>query len=74
MAKKGKDTSKFGQGCCSSAEEAAADKISAEKEARKEEENSNSCNTEIRTEVSFHLTFPTNDRELGSLHRAGQNA
>ena len=36
MAAKGKDTSKFGQGCCSSAEEAAADKIMADKEAGKE--------------------------------------
>ena len=36
MAAKGKDTSKFGQGCCSSAEEAAADKIMAEKSAGKE--------------------------------------
>ena len=36
MANKGKDTSKFGQGCCSSSEEAAADKIMAEKEAGKE--------------------------------------
>ncbi|SFQ30155.1 electron transport complex protein RnfE [Butyrivibrio proteoclasticus] len=34
MAKKGKDTSKFGEGCCGSAEEKAADKIAAEKEAK----------------------------------------
>ena len=34
MAKKGKDTSKFGQGCCSSAEEAAADKIIADKNSK----------------------------------------
>ncbi len=33
MEKKGKDTSKFSQGCCGSSEEAAADKIRAEKEA-----------------------------------------
>ena len=36
MAAKGKDTSKFGDGCCSSAEEAAADKIMADKAKGKE--------------------------------------
>ena len=36
LSAKGKDTSKFGNGCCSSAEEAAADKIMADKEAGKE--------------------------------------
>ena len=36
MAAKGKDTSKFGEGCCSSAEEAAADKIMADKAKGKE--------------------------------------
>lgn len=38
LAAKGKDTSKFGNGCCSSAEEAAADRIMADKEAGKEAE------------------------------------
>ena len=37
MAAKGKDTSKFGEGCCSSAEEAAADKIMAFKAKGKED-------------------------------------
>ena len=36
LEKKGKDTSKFGQGCCSSSEEAAADKILEEKKNEKE--------------------------------------
>ena len=38
MAAKGKDTSKFGQGCCSSSEEKAADKILEDKKAGKEAE------------------------------------
>ena len=38
LAKKGKDTSKFGQGCCSSSEEKAADKILEDKKAGKEAE------------------------------------
>ena len=36
LAKKGKDTSKFGQGCCSSSEEKAADKILEDKNSGKE--------------------------------------
>lgn len=36
LARKGKDTSKFGQGCCSSSEEKAADKILEDKKAGKE--------------------------------------
>ncbi len=36
MAAKGKDTSKFGQNCCSSAEEAAADRIMEQKQGKED--------------------------------------